>query len=156
MENSEDVRVHGFVDFDWVGDIDSRLSTSGYVFRLFGGAISWMSRKQFVVALSSTKVEYIATTHASKEAVWLQRLCTEIRFEQQVVRLECDSRSAIFLVKDPTYHSKTKHIDVKYNFVKEMVENGNVLLEKADTVKNITDFPTKSVSIGKSLGVEVE
>ena len=65
-----------------------------------------------MVALSSIEVEYIATLHASKELVWLQRLCTEIGFEQQVVRFECDSRSEIFLAKNLAYHSKTKHIDV--------------------------------------------
>ena len=58
--------VHGFVDVDWVGDLDHRISTSGYVFNLFGGAISWMSKKRVVVALSSTKVEYMETNHASK------------------------------------------------------------------------------------------
>eukprot|EP00253_Pinus_taeda_P024088 PITA_24088 len=63
--------IRGFVDADWAGDLDQRRSTSGYVFNLFGGAISWMSKKQFVVALSTTEAEYMATTHASKEAVWL-------------------------------------------------------------------------------------
>ena len=63
--------IHGFVDADWVGDLDQRRSTSGYVFNLFGGAVNWMSKKQLVVALSTTEEEYIAATHASKEAVWL-------------------------------------------------------------------------------------
>ena len=63
--------VHGFVDADWAGDLDQRRSTSGYVFSLFGGAISWMSKKQAIVALSTTEVEYMAATHASKEVVWL-------------------------------------------------------------------------------------
>jgi len=63
--------IHGFVDVDWAGDLDQRRSTSGYVFNLFGGAISWMSKKQSVVALSNTKAEYMAATHASKEVVWL-------------------------------------------------------------------------------------
>jgi hypothetical protein len=69
LENVVD--IHGFVDADWVGDLDLRKSTSGYVFNLFGGAISWMSKRQVVVALSTTEVEYMETTHASKEAVWL-------------------------------------------------------------------------------------
>ena len=74
--------VHGFIDVDWAGDLDQRRSTSEYVFSLFGGAISWMSKKQVVVALSTTEVEYMAATHASKEVVWLQRLCLEIGFKQ--------------------------------------------------------------------------
>eukprot|EP00253_Pinus_taeda_P016451 PITA_16451 len=67
--------IYGFVDADWAGDLDQRRSTSGYVFNIFGATVSWMSKKQFVMALSTTKAEYMATTHASKEAVWLQRLC---------------------------------------------------------------------------------
>jgi hypothetical protein len=66
--------IHGFVDVDWAGDLDRRRSTSRYVFNIFGGAISWMSKRQFVVALSTIEVEYMAATHASKEVVWLQRL----------------------------------------------------------------------------------
>jgi hypothetical protein len=68
-----------------------RRSTSGYVFNLFGGEISWMRKRHVVVALSTTEVEYMATTHASKEAVWLQTLCSGIGLVQQAVRIECDS-----------------------------------------------------------------
>jgi len=67
--------IRGFVDADWARDLDQRRSTSGYVFNLFGGAVSWMSKKQSVVALSTTEAEYMATTHASKKAVWLHFLC---------------------------------------------------------------------------------
>ena len=74
------INVHGFVDANWAGDLDHRISTSGYVFNLFGGAISWMSKRQAIVALSTTEVEYMAATHASKEVVWLQRLCSSIGF----------------------------------------------------------------------------
>lgn len=105
-----------------------------------------MSTEQFVVALSITEVEYIATTHASKEAVWLQQLCSKIGFGQQVVRLNCDSQSEIFLVKNLSYHSKTKHIDVQYHFIREMIEKGKVLIVKVDIVENIADLITRSVS----------
>ena len=63
--------IHGFVDADWVGDLDQRRSTSGYVFNLFGDVFSWMSKKQSVVALSTTEAEYMTAIHASKEVVWL-------------------------------------------------------------------------------------
>ena len=76
--NSKEVRVHGFINFDLARDIDGQRWNSKYVFRLFGGAINWMSRKQFLVALSTIEAEYIATTHARKEVVWLQQLCIEI------------------------------------------------------------------------------
>jgi len=138
--------IHGFVDADWAGDLDRRRYTSGYVFNLFVGAISWMSKRQVVVTLSTSKVEYMAATHASKEVVWLQRLCSCIGLVQKEVRLACDCKSAIFLAKNPTYHLKAKHIDVQYHFVRDMVEEKKVLLEKVDTLKNAADSLTKSVS----------
>eukprot|EP00253_Pinus_taeda_P018330 PITA_18330 len=141
--------IRGFVDVDWVGDLDQRRFTSGYVFNLFGGAVSWMSKKQSVVALSTTEVEYMATTYVSKEAVWLQRLCSSMGLVQGGIRIDCDSQSAIFLAKNPTYRSKTKHIDVQYHFVRDMIEDKKVLLLKVDTLKNTADALTKSVSSEK-------
>jgi len=154
------LEIRGFVDADWAGDLDQRRSTSGYVFSLFGGAVSWMSKRQSVVALSTTEAEYIAATHASKEAVWLQRLCSSMGLVQQAIRIDYDSQSVIFLAKNPAYHSKTKHIDVQYHFVRDMVEAKRVLLVKVDTLKNVADALTKSVSTQKfswcreTMGVE--
>ena len=68
--------IHGFVDAYWDGDIDWRRNTNGYVFNLFVGAVSWMRKRQFVVALSNTQAEYMETTHASKDVVWLQIFCS--------------------------------------------------------------------------------
>ena len=108
-----------------------------------------MSKKEAVVALSTIDDEYMAATHASKEVVWLQRLCSKLGFKQEVVRIDCDSQSAIFLVKIPAYHSRTKHIDVQYHFVRDMVESMKVLLEKVDTLENVIDSLTKSMSTEK-------
>ena len=108
-----------------------------------------MRKRQVVVALSTTEVEYMAVTHASREAVCLQILCSGIGLVQQAVRLDCDSQSAIFLAKNPAYHSKTKHIDVQYHFVRDMVEENKVLLEKVNTLKNVADSLKKSVSTEK-------
>ena len=141
--------IHGFVDADWAGDLDQRRSTSGYVFNLFGGAVNRMSKKQSVVALSTIEAEYMAATHASKEAVWLQRLCSSMGLIQGDIRIDCDSQSAIFLAKNPAYHSKTKHIDVQYHFVRDMIEDRKVLLVKVDSLKNTTDALTKSSSSEK-------
>eukprot|EP00253_Pinus_taeda_P031926 PITA_31926 len=102
----------GFVDAYWSGDLDQRRSTSAYVFNLFGGVVIWMSKRQYVVSLSITKVEYMATTHARKEEIWLQRLCSSMGLVQRAIRIDCDNQSEIFLAKNPAYHSKTKHIDV--------------------------------------------
>jgi hypothetical protein len=143
------VDIHVFVDADWAGDLDRRRSTSGYVFNLFGGEISWMRKRQVVVALSTIEAEYMEATHAIKEAVWLQRFCSSIGLVQQVVRIECDSQSTIFLAKNPTYHSKTKHIDIQYHFVRDIIEEKKVLLMKVDTLNNVADSLTKSMSTEK-------
>ena len=94
----------------------------------------------------TTGAEYMVATHASKEAIWLQQLCSKNGFEQQVVRLGCDSQSAIILANNPTYHSKTKYIDVQYHFIREMIEKGKVLLEKVDKVENFVNLLIKSIS----------
>ena len=141
--------IRGFVDADWVGDLDQRRSISRYVFNLFGGAISWMSKKQYVVEVSTTEAEYMAATHASKEVVWLQRLCSSMGLVQGAIRIDCDNQSEILLAKNPAYHSKTKHIDVQYHFVRDMIEDKKVLLVKVDTLKNTVDALTKSVSSKK-------
>eukprot|EP00253_Pinus_taeda_P029339 PITA_29339 len=141
--------IHGFVDADWARDLDQRRYISGCVFNLFGGAVSWMSKKQSVVALSTTEVEYMPATHASKEAVLLQRLCSSMGLVQEAIRIDCDNQCAIFLAKNPTYHSKTKHIDVQYHFVRDMIDDKEVLMMKVDALKNIADTLTKPVSSEK-------
>jgi hypothetical protein len=85
------VDIDGFVDVEWDGDLDRRRSTSGYVFNLFGGEISCMRKRQDVVALSTKEDEYMSAIHASKEAIWLQRLCSGIGLVQRAIRIDCDS-----------------------------------------------------------------
>jgi hypothetical protein len=141
--------IHSFVDADWAGDLDRRGSTSGYVFNLFGGAISWMNKRQAVVARSTIEDEYMAATHSSKEEVWLQIFSSDIGLVQQAVRIDCDSQSAIFLVKKLMYHSKTKNIDIQYHFVRDMIEENKLLLMKVDILKNVAYSLTKFVSTKK-------
>jgi phosphoribosyl-AMP cyclohydrolase len=143
------VDIHGFVDAKCAVNLDRRRSTSGYMFNSFGGAISWMRKRQVVVALSTTEVEYMTYTHPTKEAVWLKILCSGIGLVQQVVRIDCDKHSAIFLSKNSTYHSKTNHIDIQYHFVRDMVEEKKVLLMKLDTLEIVTISLTNYVSIEK-------
>ena len=88
----------------------------------------------------------MTATHASKEVVWLHRVCSIFAFVKKVVRLYYDSQSATFLAKNPNYHAKTKHVDLQYHFVRDMVEAKKVLLKNNDTLKNVVDSLTKSVS----------
>jgi hypothetical protein len=92
--------VYGYVDSDFAGDLDKRRLTSGYVFTLAGGSISWMSKLSNIVALSTTEAEYIASSHAFKEVVWLKGLFGEFGRMQDKVKLLCDSKSVIHLAKN--------------------------------------------------------
>ena len=144
-----DFIVRGYVDSDYAGDIDNSKSTTGYVFTLAGGAVSWVSKLQSIVATSTTEAEYIAATQASKEAIWLQMLMEELGHEQQKIALFCDSQSALHLAKNPAFHSKTKHIRVQYHFVREKVEEGSVDMQKIHTEENIADVLTKPINNDK-------
>eukprot|EP00253_Pinus_taeda_P032584 PITA_32584 len=141
--------IRGFIDADWVGDLDQTRFSSGYVFNLFGGAVSWMSKKQSIVALSTTEAKFMAATHASKESVWLQILCLIMGLVQGPLRIDCYSQSTIFLAKNPSYHAKKKHIDVQYHFVRDMIEDKKVLLVKVDTLKKTANALTKYVNSKK-------
>jgi hypothetical protein len=115
------------------GDKDSRRSTTGYVFTIGGTTVSWISKLQKVVALSTTEAEYVAATEASKEMIWLQRFMEELGKKQENNRLYCDSQSAIHLAKNSAFHSKTKHIQLRYHFIRSALEDGQLKLEKIHT-----------------------
>eukprot|EP00253_Pinus_taeda_P031287 PITA_31287 len=138
-----------YVDSDFAGDLDKRRSTSEYVFTLAGGAISWMSKLQNNVALSTTEAEYIAASHACKEAIWLKGLFDEFGRLRDNINLFCDSQSAIHLAKNPAYHSKSKHITIKYHFVRQVITESGVSLEKVHTKENCADMFTKPVLLEK-------
>ncbi|KAH7852964.1 hypothetical protein Vadar_031538 [Vaccinium darrowii] len=143
---SVDHLVAGFVDSDYAGDLDKRRSTTGYVFTMAGGPVSWRCTLQSTIALSTTEAEYMAVTEAIKEAIWLQGLVTDLGVEQEHVTVYCDSQSAIHLAKNQVHHSRTKHIDVRFHFIREVIEDGEVLLEKIGTVDNPADMLTKVVT----------
>ena len=141
--------VVGFVDADYAGGLDDRRSTTGYVFTLAGGPICWRSVLQSLVALSTTESEYMAVTEAAKEALWLKGLVRELGIDQGGVSLHCDSQSAIYLAKNQVYHARTKHIDVRFHKVRELVALGDVVLVKVHTSENAADMFTKTVTADK-------
>ena len=131
------------------GDRDNRRSTIGYVFTVGGTAVSWVSKIQSVVALSTTEVEYVAATEASKEMIWLQRFMDELGKNHDMGMLYSDSQSSIHLAKNSTFHSKTKHIHLKYHFIRSVLEDGELKLEKIHTSQNPADMLTKVVTKDK-------
>ena len=115
----------GYTDSDWAGSVDDRNITSGYVFHLGPRVISWASKKQPIVALSTTEAEYVATTATVCQAVWMRRMLRYLCHEQDKgTTIYCDNSSAITLSKNSIFHKRTKHIDAKFHFIRELVNNG--------------------------------
>jgi hypothetical protein len=138
--------LKGYTDSDMARDLDSRKSTSSYIFTLAGGAISWQSKLQKCVALSTTEAEYISAVEAGKELLWLKRFLQELGFSQQEYIILCDSQSAIDLSKNSMYHSRTKHIDVRYHWLREAIDKDELKLSKVSTNDNPADMLTKVVT----------
>ncbi|XP_047326536.1 secreted RxLR effector protein 161-like [Impatiens glandulifera] len=110
-------KLVGYVDSNYANDSDNRKSTTSYVFTLCDSCISWKSQLQSIVALSTTESEYVAATEAFKEAIWLRAVLSEIGFLDKNVVVFSDSQSAIQLYKNPVFHDRTKHIDVRWRLL---------------------------------------
>ncbi|KAH9309120.1 hypothetical protein KI387_037031, partial [Taxus chinensis] len=147
--SGSDTTLHGYVDSDMAGDVDSRRSTTGYIYTVGGTAMSWISRLQKLVALSTTEAEYVAATEASKEMIWLQQLLEELGHKQEECKLYSDSQSAIHLAKNSAFHSRMKHIQLRYHFIRTTLEEDKLKLEKIHTSQNPADMMTKVVTRDK-------
>ena len=143
---SDDFQLYGYSDSDWAGDVETRKSTSGYVFRLGGATISWRSKKQSVVALSSTEAEYIALASAVQEAVWLRNLLSDLTSKQvKPTVIYEDNQGAIALCKNPIDHSRMKHIDIKFHYTRDAVNKNVILVEYCTTKDMVADAFTKGL-----------
>jgi len=143
------VVIEGFVDSDFAGCLDTRKSLTGYVFTAFGTAISCKTSLQKVVALSTIEVEYIALTEAIKEALWLRGIARELKRQDHVITVHCDNQSVIHLSKNQIYHERTKHVDVKLHFMREIIVEGAVFVKKVSTEYNPSDMITKVLPSSK-------
>ena len=124
----------GYADSDWASDLDNRHSTTGNVFLMSGGAVSWISQKQATVALSTAEAEYVELGSATQETIWLRRLMTDLRISQvKPTVIREDNQGAIAVTKNPVGHKRTKHIDIKHHFVREAVDAGTITLEYCET-----------------------
>jgi protein involved in temperature-dependent protein secretion len=125
---------------------DGRWATSGYMFTIDGRAISWSSKRQDLVTLSTMESEYIAQSHAAKEAIWLSALRAELfNVSRRPLMLLGDNQGAIALANDHRFHARTKHIDIRYHFIREHIEVGDLKLEYINTADNAADMFTKAL-----------
>jgi hypothetical protein len=142
-----DQQLTVYSDSDWAGNRtgDAR-STTGWLTMIGGGPVSWTSRKQSTVALSSTEAEYLAMGEAVQELLWMQQLLKEIGFEASVeggTTLHCDNQSAITISSHEKHHQRTKHINVKYHFIREHISSGQVKVQWVPSEKQLADLFTK-------------
>jgi hypothetical protein len=145
-----DIELEGYTDADWAGNQTDRRSTSGYMFTLGSVAISWSSKKQATVALSSTEAEYRGAAIATCEEVWIKRLLADLgEYIDGAVTIWCDNMSSIQFAKNPVFHARTKHIEVHYHFLREKVIDGEVDLQYVKTNEQVADIFTKGLSIEK-------
>ena len=152
--------LNGYSDADWAGDLEDRKSTTGYLFLVSNGAISWQARKQSIVALSTTEAEYVACSEGCREAVALRRIYEDLKNVQvrtgkanhpsppsmPATMILVDNQSAISLVQNPRFHRRTKHIELKYHYVREIYQSRLIDIDYVSTHLITADLLTKPLT----------
>jgi hypothetical protein len=140
------VNLMGYTDSDLAGSADDSKSTSGYVFNLGSGSISWSSKKQSIVALSTTEAEYIVASSAGCQIIWLRGILESLKHKQcGPTKLFCDNKSTISVIKDPVLHGRTKHIRMRFHFLRELVNEEVINVEYCKTDDQMANMFTKPV-----------
>jgi hypothetical protein len=147
MFNPRDETLIGYSDSDWAGDVGDRRSTTGYLFAIGGVPVSWKSKKQATVALSTAEAEYMALALATQEAIWLRRFLANVGFnlEEPTVLFE-DNQGCLALAKNPVAHERTKHIDIRYHFIREQIEAKTIDVRYISTEDMWADLLTKGMT----------
>lgn len=142
------VELSAFTDSAYADDLNDRRSTSGYVFKIGHGAVSWSSKKQPVVTLSTTEAEYIAAALCACQCIWLKKILKTVGVEEnEGTEIQCDNSSAIQLSKNPVFHGQSKHIDVRFYFLRDLVNNGVIELRYCSSQDQIADLMTKPLKL---------
>jgi hypothetical protein len=155
------VEITGSSDADWAANKDDRRSVTGFVFDLQGGAISWASKRQPTVALSSNEAEYMALAAATQEAMWWKGFANEIEGVHGTMKIQCDNQSAIYSSKNSSYSPRSRHIDIRHHFVREKVADESIEVSFVPTEEQVADGMTKAVcnvknqTHKKKMGLEI-
>lgn len=159
-KEATDQTLEGFTDSDFAGDSDDSRSTSGYVFMMSKAAVAWSSKKQPIVTLSTTEAEYVAASACACQSVWMKEVLKGFNQSQEsAIVIKCDNSSSIKLSKNPIFHGRTKHIKVRFHFLRELVKDGEIDLIHCGTQDQLADIMTKPLKLDtfckfrKGLGV---
>lgn len=145
FSKKENSQLLGYSDADWGSDVDDRRSCTGHVFIKNGGSVSWQSKRQQTIALSSTEAEYMALSSSTQEALWLRQLQWEFWQDTKPTPILCDNQSTICLAKNDAFQPRSKHIDIKHHFVREKVENKQISISHVSTTTMVADVLTKAL-----------
>jgi Reverse transcriptase (RNA-dependent DNA polymerase)/GAG-pre-integrase domain/gag-polypeptide of LTR copia-type len=139
-----DLSPNAYADADYGGCKETRRSTSGYVFTMAGGAVSWSSKRQATVALSTVEAEYVAMSRCAQQMVWMNSWLDEVKIEHTLPGLiRGDNRGAIALTKNTKDHGKVKHIDIRHHYIRDLVKSGEIIIEQVPSEENLADLFTK-------------
>ena len=143
----ESYELTAYCDSDWGSDLDDRKSVSGYVVYAQGGPIVWKSKKQPTVARSSCEAEYVALADTIAELLWVDMAIKEMGIRRsKPIKIYIDNQAAKAMAENPVNHERTKHIDISYHFIREVVSSGLVDLRYIHTKQNVADLLTKATS----------
>jgi len=140
-----DLTIHGYADANWGGDRNDRKSTTGYIFFANNGAISWTSHKQTTVALSTMEAEYMLLSDSSREAIARLQLFKDIHTYTDIPTIFSDNQGALTIATNPTDHQRAKHIDIRYHFIRNCIQNNSILIDYIPTASQTADILTKAL-----------
>jgi hypothetical protein len=133
-DEDHDFTLSGYIDADWEGSVSDRKNTSGCCFSLGSSMISWQSRKKSSIALNTTEEEYIVACSTSYEAIWLRKLLAGLfDLEMEATTILCDNQSCIKMTENPVFHDRSKHIEIRYHYICDMVQRGSLKLQYIST-----------------------
>ena len=140
------IKATAYSDADWASDPNDRRSISGYIFLIGDGPVSWSSKKQPTVALSSMEAKYMAISHAARHAIWTRTLLAKLGFDQEdATEINVDNKSAIDFAKNPMFQARSKHIHVRHHFICERITSNEVTVPYCPTEDNLADIFTKGL-----------
>jgi hypothetical protein len=160
IDGNSELKVTAYSDSDWAGDRSDRKSTSGYLIKLGNSLISWHSKKQSSVSLSTMEAEYIAASECCKEVIWTKALLREMKIMTGKIPIHSDNMSAIDISKNPADHSRSKHIDLRYHHIRDLVKKSTIELIHISGEENPADILTKALPIStlskhsKTIGID--
>ena len=156
FDGSSDEGLIAFTDSDWAADVIKRRSITGYFFKLANGIFSWRSWAQKTVALSSTEAEYMALSDTSRQAVWIQSLLRELGYIIRTIPKCGDNQSSIFIGSNPVQEHRSKHIDIRYHYVRQLIEEKKIKLFFIEGADNPADLFTKNLAAPKFIKFRAE